>query len=79
MNKVKFLSILVSLLVALNIIILSFFMIDKEHLKHQNGNKGDRIYQKFRFTDQQIEDFESSKTVHKEESERLKKYLSKRV
>lgn len=76
MNKIKFLSILVGLLIALNIVVLSFLFVG-ERGPHDRPDKGPKIsiYEKFAFTDNQKELFDISRAKHMEQSKNLARQL----
>ena len=80
MNKIKLLSILIGLLVLLNVIVLCFFLIGKQHIGPINGHHipdrhGNNIKESFGFNDNQADLFEISKNKHVEESKSLSKDL----
>jgi len=78
MNKVKFLSILVGLLIALNIIILGFLLLKKDANRRverpRMGNEN-MIPEQFGFDENQLLEFEKTREEHKESSKALNRQL----
>ena len=79
MNKIKLLSILVGLQLALNIVALSFLFLNKDRSHerpHTREQKDSGLKEQFGFNDDQMQSFQISKEKHQEESKILRHELA---